>query len=226
MQGSDGNIYGTAKLGPTGGGTLYRMDLRGVTSTLRYFNCPTDGCAPNGGLVRTDDGAIYGTNLFGGGGNPGGGTIFRVRPNGILDVLHVFDCAAAGGCQPMAGLLQASDGAFYGVTSRGGPDDGGAVIEMTADGTVTTLHALDCRADGCRPQGRLIEGSDGYLYGTTSTGGPLGGGVVFRVNPHPGAPAAVSSPPCIEAPVSASAGTPPKKPPVAMQEQGPATSFR
>lgn len=203
LQGSRGEFYGTAKLGPTGGGTLYKMDATGATTTLHAFACGTDGCAPNGGLVQAGDGNLYGTNLFGGGGNPGAGTIFKADAAGEFSVLHFFDCTTDAGCQPFAGLLLASDGYFYGTTERGGATDGGAVFKMDAAGAVTTVHSFDCRADGCRSTSRLIEGSDGYLYGTTSSGGPLGGGVVFRLNAGSGqaSPAnAMTSPACLEVP--------------------------
>jgi uncharacterized repeat protein (TIGR03803 family) len=46
------------------------------------------------------------------------------------------------------------------------------------------LHSFS-GTDGLHPDGPLVMGSDGALYGTTGEGGPAGGGVLYRV-PEPG----------------------------------------
>jgi uncharacterized repeat protein (TIGR03803 family) len=47
------------------------------------------------------------------------------------------------------------------------------------------LHEFNCTTDGCNPAegGPLVEGSDLYLYGTTSRGGANGTGTIFKVSP-------------------------------------------
>lgn len=40
----------------------------------------------------------------------------------------------------------------------------------------------DKNADGARPEAPLIQGRDGALYGTASSGGSHGTGVIFRIN--------------------------------------------
>lgn len=101
-------------------------------------------------------------------------------------VLHFFGGSAADGVNPVAGVVQAADGNFYGTTLSGGaPGNGGTVFRLTADGVLTTLHAFDARSgssDGSTPRGALVIGADGRLYGTTEEGGAFGLGTVFAVS--------------------------------------------
>ena len=62
----------------------------------------------------------------------------------------------------------------------GGFFDYGTIFTIDATGTLTTLHSF-AATDGAFPVADLIQASDGNLYGTTESGGPIGGGVVFRV---------------------------------------------
>jgi uncharacterized repeat protein (TIGR03803 family) len=98
-----------------------------------------------------------------------------------FDVVHAF---TQGGMRPAAGLVYATDGNFYGTTSEGGIG-WGTVFRMSAEGTVTTLHWFRGGSDGAVPAGRLIQGFDGDLYGTTyglsSAQGESGCGTVFRM---------------------------------------------
>jgi uncharacterized repeat protein (TIGR03803 family) len=80
-------------------------------------------------------------------------------------------------------VIQGSDGYLYGTTFYGGPNGGGTVYRVMADGSnFSVLHSFsgDC-ADGCYPSAGVIQGSDGYLYGTTGEGGTGRGGVVYRL---------------------------------------------
>ena len=80
-------------------------------------------------------------------------------------------------------LMRAADGNFYGTSRDGGPGDSGTVAEdhsrRRADGP-SLVHA---RRRWRGPGGRLIQATDGNLYGTTSAGGTLGAGVIFKVTP-------------------------------------------
>ena len=96
-----------------------------------------------------------------------------------LRVIHQF--AGSDGATPYAGLIQASDGFFYGTTAYGGANGYGTVYRTDGAGTVTTLHAFT-GADGAYPYAALIQADDGFLYGTTAFGGPNGYGTVFRID--------------------------------------------
>jgi uncharacterized repeat protein (TIGR03803 family) len=85
------------------------------------------------------------------------------------------------GAQPLGGLVQGRDGGLYGITSSGGPSNGGTVFRITTNGTFSVIHALDPNLDGYDSAASLIVGSDGNLYGTTQSGSPAGNGSVFQV---------------------------------------------
>jgi uncharacterized repeat protein (TIGR03803 family) len=84
--------------------------------------------------------------------------------------------------------MQAADGNFYGTTQYGGVSDAGTIFELDASGTLTTLHSFTPGTDGTRPDSLLIQAIDGRFYGTTTGGGPNGGGVVYRLTLSPPAP--------------------------------------
>lgn len=111
-------------------------------------------------------------------------------------IQRLFSFTATTGYKPLAPLLQASDGNFYGTTSLGG-DDGlgcahacnGTVFKLTPAGQLTVLHTFaygDASApytNGETPMGGLVEGPDGWLYGTTYAGGfPNGYGIVYKIS--------------------------------------------
>ena len=81
---------------------------------------------------------------------------------------------------PFAGLIEANDGNFYGVTAHGGSSNKGVLFRMTPDGVLTVLHNFTGGSDGARPMGGLVQASDGNLYGTGKYGGKNGMGVLFR----------------------------------------------
>ena len=88
------------------------------------------------------------------------------------------------GAEPEASLIQGSDGALYGTTYAGGKDGGGTVFRMNRDGSGHTVlhHFSGASDDGLYPTARLLEASDGMLYGTTSWGGSNQSGAVFKLN--------------------------------------------
>jgi uncharacterized repeat protein (TIGR03803 family) len=54
------------------------------------------------------------------------------------------------------------------------------VFVINLAGGFTTLHQF-ALSDGANPVNELIQASDGAFYGAASSGGPTGGGVIFRV---------------------------------------------
>ncbi len=186
VQGIDGDLYGTTGSGgDNGNGTVFKVTPSGTLTALSFCteaNCG-DGARLLGGLVQTTEGNFYGTTFAGG--DYDFGTVFRLAPNGTLTTLHSF-CAqnCYDGGLPSAGLMQATDGNFYGTTSTYGRGGLGTIFRITPDGTLTTLYSFctqaDC-ADGGEPAARLIQATDGRMYGTTGAGGSNGYGTVFEV---------------------------------------------
>lgn len=102
-------------------------------------------------------------------------------------LLHTFDTANHGGYQPENSLLLGSDGALYGTTFNGGTNGNGTVFRINTDGSsYTNLHLFQYTAaapgDGWGPECKLIEDTNGVLYGTTRYGGPNNYGTVFKLN--------------------------------------------
>lgn len=130
VQGPDGNFYGTTFLGGVSTyGTIYEITPAGVLTTLYSFcslpNC-ADGSFPSSPLLLATDGNFYGTTP--GGGANGYGTIFRLTPNGKFTTLYSF-AAVAGSGFPFDGLIQGTNGTFYGTT--GGDGDNGTVFSFS-----------------------------------------------------------------------------------------------
>ena len=174
-QGSDGNFYGTAANGGSGGyGTVFMLTTNGTLTTLASFS-NTNGATPYAGLVQGSDGNLYGTTVSGG--DNGYGTVFQVTTNGILTTLVSFN--NTNGANPYAGVIQGRDGNFYGTTVSGGTNGGyGTVFMITTNGTLIALYSFGSAIsmygdpyDGGNPYGGLVQGSDGNLYGTTAIGG-------------------------------------------------------
>jgi uncharacterized repeat protein (TIGR03803 family) len=135
--------------------------------------------APFASIMQARDGSFLLTSP--GGGIYRKGAVVRMYPDGTLVLLHSFR-GDPDGAVPVGALVEASDGAFYGTTARGGAPGLGTVYKMTSDGTVTLLYAFTGIApDGAMPLTALVEGSDGYLYGTTSRGSH-GGGMIFKIS--------------------------------------------
>src|SRR5947208_1307975 len=114
-----GPLLGLLALGPT----IPNANAQTVTIIYSFGNNPTNGIGPNGGLIQGSDGNFYGTT--GGGGtstNCGGGcgTVFRISPSGNYTNLYSFVSSPNDGNDPHAGLVQGSDGNFYGTTEGGG----------------------------------------------------------------------------------------------------------
>jgi uncharacterized repeat protein (TIGR03803 family) len=179
VQGSDGNYYGTTFAGGSANdGTVYKMTPAGVLTTLVSFT-GANGASPLASLVQGSDGNFYGTTASGGTGNFG--TVFKMTPAGVLTTLVSFT-GANNGSYPYAGLIQGSDGNFYGTTQGGGSAGDGTVFKLTPAGVLTTLVSFT-GANGSTPEGTLVQGSDGNFYGTTSTAGSASDGTVFKLTP-------------------------------------------
>lgn len=171
VQATNGNLYGTTFFGGAqGDGTIFEITPAGKLTTLHSFSY-TDGGSPWAGLIQASDGNLYGSTYFGGAN--GEGTVFKITTGGTLTTLYSFcsESGCADGQNPIAGLVQATDGNFYGTTSAGGANGNyGTIYKITAGGTLTTLHSFD-GADGQSPMAALSQDTDGNFYGTTSVDG-------------------------------------------------------
>jgi uncharacterized repeat protein (TIGR03803 family) len=190
VRGSDGNFYGTTvRGGAQNRGTAFKISALGSFTMLHSFNgAPSEGANPVAGLVQGSDGNFYGTTGLGGGHYLG--TAFNMTPAGGLTTLHSFTGSSGEGASPLAGLVQASDGNFYGTTALGGAHFLGTLFKITPAGNLTTLHSLSgSPGEGASPVSALLQGNDGNFYGTTALGGAHYWGTVFKFSLSAPAPA-------------------------------------
>jgi uncharacterized repeat protein (TIGR03803 family) len=193
VQGPDGNFYGTSSSdGANGDGTVYRLTPAGDARAIYNF-CSQPRCADGNEpsqLSLATDGNFYGTTEYGGNAN-NAGTVFKITPSGVFTTLYTF-CSLANctdGTTPYGGVIQATDGNFYGTTSHGGNVNtpNGTVFKLTPTGELTTLYTFCAQSScptGAGPMGHLIQATDGNFYGTTIEGGsPFSAGTIFKITP-------------------------------------------
>src|SRR5262249_43552508 len=141
--GSDGNFYGTTpSSGAADPGTFFKMDSGGNLQILHFFTVAEGAGASYPGLIRGSDSNFYGTALGGGSSAcPNGcGTVFKVDMLGHVTPLHTF--TGTDGWMPKGGLIQASDGNFYGTTVGGGTVNLGTIFKMDQAGNLNNVHSF------------------------------------------------------------------------------------
>lgn len=192
IQATNGNFYGTTSQVTSGNGTVFAILPKTGLTTLYKFQGVANGGYPVGGLIQATNGILYGTTSTGGG-NSTGGTVFSITAAGKLKTIYSF-CSkpnCTDGSNPVASLIQATDGNLYGTTLNGGANyttcNGGCgtIFKITTAGTLTTLYNFcsqsDC-ADGNQPEGGLVQATNGTFYGTTFSGGTADVGTVFSLS--------------------------------------------
>lgn len=166
-------------------------------TTLVSFN-GTDGANPYSSLVQGRDGNLYGTTP--GGGAHSSGTVFQITQAGTPTPVYDF-CSEPNcidGSSPIAGLVLATDGNFYGVTESGGAHGFGTVFKLSpkpsggcpsgsntgtgwCESPLYSFPAQNCDAHHYDSCAGLVQGTDGKLYGTTIRGGTNNAGTVFKI---------------------------------------------
>ena len=184
LEGSDQALYGTtASGGRFRQGTIFAVNKDGTGYQLLHMFSGNldDGANPVAALIEGSDGSLYGTTVSGGRINQG--TIFTItKDGGDYHILHSFTGSQGDGALPQAALFEGQHGALYGTTLSGGSPNRGTIFKIQKDGSgYTVLHRFTGK-DGAHPSARLIQGSDGQLYGTTASGG-AGLGTVFKLTP-------------------------------------------
>ncbi len=196
VQGANGNLYGTTRLGGAtlgqGNGTIFEVTLAGSETLVYRLGSNTsqlDGLWPGAPLILASDGNFYGTTTSGGGSNYG--AIIKMTPTGSESLFYNIGNNGLNGIEPGAPLVQGTDGSFYGTTRSGGSNDEGVVFKLTLGGSYTPIYTFPpvSTTNGANPYAGLVQGSDGNFYGTTRFGG-IGGtsenhgnGVIFKVTP-------------------------------------------
>lgn len=213
---SANNLYSTTYSGGAGGvGTVFKLNIASGTFTvLHAFNLSTDGGNSSAAVVMDSAGNLYGTTAGTGAGGSYG-ALFRIDMLGNFSVLHAFAQSVDGAYlptegRPAPGLVMDAAGNLYGTTEIGGvqaaqTSAGGTIFEFSS-GSLTTLYTFYCTFTGCPhgvyPSAGLVEDAGGNFDGTTTSGGSIGYGTVFKL--------VVQNPPAIAglSPASAIAGGP------------------
>lgn len=115
-------------------------------------------------MGRNDGGVLNNSDTLGNGG----------------DLYHFGN--SSSGFRPFGGVIKASDGKLYGTASIGGTEGSGVLFSMNTDGTGYTVLKRLSDAEGYGPSGKLLEASDGKLYGACRSGGALNNGCIFRID--------------------------------------------
>jgi uncharacterized repeat protein (TIGR03803 family) len=190
-----GKLYGTVTAGGNGhSGAVYQLSKApggGWTqSTLYAFSGGADGGMPMAGLLMGAKGRLYGTTAQGGA--SGNGVVFELSPPKkgqsawTQKVLWTF-AGGDDGSMPTGTLAMDAAGNLYGTTNWGGTGVVGTVFKLSPpangakDWTETVLYNFTGNNDGGEPSGRMLVGSDGNLYGTTSGWGEFNLGNVFKL---------------------------------------------
>jgi uncharacterized repeat protein (TIGR03803 family) len=121
--------------------------------------------------VQGSNGNFYGTTQYGGTNDLG--SVFQITATGSLNTLYSFS-GGSDGAMPLAGLVQGSDGNFYGTTDN-------TVFKISTNGLLTTLDSFSDPGSPVFPAGALVQASDGNFYGTTQYGGTNDWGSVFQI---------------------------------------------
>lgn len=190
MQASDGHFYGTTKMGGIfASGSIFKMTPTGLVTNLYSFG-PSDlyrqvAAFPQAGLTEMDS-KFYGATAQGG--QQGNGSIYSFTAKGAMT--KTFFTA---GMNPIAELIHDPDRNLYGTSSgktmAGTSNHNGTIFKMSPQGVLTTLHDFgpyvmgSNPANGASPTGRLVLAKDGYLYGTTQSGGTYNHGTIFKIQP-------------------------------------------
>jgi uncharacterized repeat protein (TIGR03803 family) len=197
-------LWGTTSQGGAGDhGTIFKIDTSSanLTTVVEFTDngLTNKGRFPSAKLTSVGAGILWGTTA--GGGASGQGTVFKVNTStGALTTLVEFtgDGATNKGAQPLAELVNDGLGYIWGTTLNGGGFYGTVFKVNAISGALTTLVEFTGSGSqsntGAYPdKGTLLKHIDGHFYGTTSDGGPDGGGTIFRLRRGPKAVTLASS---------------------------------
>jgi uncharacterized repeat protein (TIGR03803 family) len=175
--GTDGNFYGVTTFGGANGvGVVFKMTPAGALTVIFNFD-GTHGEFPESPLVQGTDGNFYGTAESGG--TLGSGVVFKITPTGKLVTLHNFPMTSTDGQAPTAGVVQAGDGNFYGVTQTGGLLGSGTIYRVNSSGKIyADLYDFD-GTTASAPYIGMVQHTNGTFFGLTNQGGTFNAGTFY-----------------------------------------------
>jgi uncharacterized repeat protein (TIGR03803 family) len=184
---SPGLLYGMTSLGGANNiGVIFSYTITsGALSKKIDFSGSSNGSTPYGSLVKAAGGKLYGMTNLGGTNNMG--VLFVYDPGTGICTKKVDLDAATLGANPNGSLVQAANGKLYGLTSTGGTNVLGTVIEYdTTSGLCIKKLDLAGATTGNNPQGTFVLAYNKKLYATTVLGGSLNQGIILEFDPATG----------------------------------------
>ncbi len=189
--GTNGLYYGMAASGGSNGyGSIFSVKTNGTFTSLHAFAAlkvktgtslvtNSDGSNPEYALVlNTNNNNFYGTCPEGG--TNSFGSIFQMTHQGKVTVFYAFSNLVDGGT-PLGPLMVYTNGYIFGTAAGGGSNGCGTVFKMSSNGVYKAIYSFTNGVDGATPQGPLVDGKDGFLYGTCSAGGTYDTGTIFKI---------------------------------------------
>ncbi|MBO3116592.1 BspA family leucine-rich repeat surface protein, partial [Winogradskyella sp. DF17] len=184
IEATNGKLYGMTARGNIGNdfGVLFEYDPATSTYTKKFDFDGINGWSPWGSLVQAVNGKLYGMTQ--GGGSNNSGVLFEYDLATSIYTKRLDFDGTSNGASPRGSLLQATDGKLYGMTRRGGSNDSGVLFAYDpSTSTYTKKLDFDSSFEGLQPAGRLVQTSNGMLYGMTQIGGSNNFGVLFEYDP-------------------------------------------
>jgi uncharacterized repeat protein (TIGR03803 family) len=184
VQIANGDFYiSTTFIAPNGCGSILRVTPAGVLkSTYIFASCAAKQGADPGWMVAAEDGNVYGTAFEGGSQWVGGGTIFKDDPKtSILSVMHDFGSVPDDGIYP-TGLMQATDGNFYGATEQGGSAEFGTLFQWAPGGLYNVLYSFPGNPEGPVSPSLPSQYTTGMFFGTTFYDGSSNNGTIYSLD--------------------------------------------
>lgn len=179
VKNTDGSFYGiTSGGGTNGAGTIFKITSDGAFTLLRNLDYAVEGGVSRGSLVRGSDGDFYGTTSSGS--NYSNGSIFKITPTGSLTVLRALNPDKDG--INTNTLVLGADGYFYGMANTGGILNQGTIFKISSDSRFSVLVSLPGNEKGGTANAGLVQGQDGFFYGTTTDGGLYNTGTIFKLS--------------------------------------------
>lgn len=182
LMANDGNLYGlTTSGGTSNNGTFFKFNISTQTySKIIDLSSVTTGAGPEGSLIQSNDGNLYGITRLGGTNNAGTVFKYEISTNTFTKLQDLT--ASTTGSWPSGSILEASDNLMYFLNSAGGSNSDGTLTQYNKSTNVLTKKIdFNAPVNGAKPTGNLIEATDGNLYGLTS-GGSSNNGTLFKYN--------------------------------------------
>ena len=188
LHANDGYFYGTlSQVGPSGFGSVIRMDASGNTNLVHAFDPSFDGYNPQGELIEDDSGNLLGTCYYAG--PHGSGSIFQLATTGNISNLHGFKIS--DGQFPKGQLVRTPAGDLYGVTEMGGAGKYGVIYHIAPGALTTSIDAIvpasgrPAGGTSVRILGTHLPGDPTVLIGGLQAGSPiaLDSGSLLAISP-------------------------------------------